>query len=254
LNFQTLSNNIYADYAQEKGTRIMLIEIKEFIKTYKNEILEYDTENYILFIYPRTQEAINFFGEDNRSKIIEALVKGENISHLLPDEHIIGLQMKKDMKFYLCRDYFGKIPLFWKIKESKFYFDISLKNLREDEEICLSGINFFLSLQYIPAPYTIWKGISKIFAGQVLVVEQQSKSAISRKFSNKASHQPLLEAIDDCYSDINMYDKELCFLSGGLDSSINIYFLKKHGHANVWSVNASFSDSNFNQTKNAQIM
>src|SRR5437773_1820993 len=77
-------------------------------------------------------------------------------------------------ELFLARDRVGKKPLFYTIEGGCFYFASSLNALRETGNragrVNLEGLDAFLSLGYIPAPLSIWQGISKLPAGTLLTV------------------------------------------------------------------------------------
>jgi asparagine synthase (glutamine-hydrolysing) len=77
----------------------------------------------------------------------------------------------------VARDRVGKKPLFYALEDGCFYFASTLNALHETREgagrINLEALDAFLSLGYIPAPLSIWHGISKLAAGTLLTVSAE---------------------------------------------------------------------------------
>ena len=75
----------------------------------------------------------------------------------------------KERVILLAKDKFGEKPLYYGLNNNKFYFASELKSLIKDpsfkKEIDKQSLNIFFSLNYIPAPKSIYKNIFKIMPG-----------------------------------------------------------------------------------------
>jgi len=81
--------------------------------------------------------------------------------------------LKKNIIF-LSRDRFGKKPLYYFFDEKKFIFSSELKGILKHKitpEIKKESIDLYLSLGFIPAPYSIYKNIYKLEASQNLIFD-----------------------------------------------------------------------------------
>ena len=80
-------------------------------------------------------------------------------------------------RLLLARDRIGKKPLFYTIEDSCLYFASSLNALRETSEvhweIDISSVDAYLTLGYIPAPRTIYSGVSKLEAGTLTTIGEE---------------------------------------------------------------------------------
>ena len=74
----------------------------------------------------------------------------------------------------LARDRVGKKPLYYVVEGGCLYFASSLKSLRETAagryEVDPESVDAFLTLGYVPAPRTIYRGVSKLEAATVMTV------------------------------------------------------------------------------------
>lgn len=76
--------------------------------------------------------------------------------------------------FFCSRDRFGKKPFYYYVTESQFIFSSELKGILEHDELAINmkenidqeALDFYFTVGYIPAPYTIYKNIKKLEAGQ----------------------------------------------------------------------------------------
>jgi len=69
-------------------------------------------------------------------------------------------------KIFIARDFFGDKPLHYQHSEKGLIWASELKSiisvLDKKPEIDNTGLNLYFQLTYIPAPFTIYKGISKL--------------------------------------------------------------------------------------------
>lgn len=151
---------------------------------------------------------------------------------------------KRKKSLFLARDRLGKKPLYYFMDGKRHLFASELKAILEDRtvprEINLEGLSDYLSFGYIPAPKTIFKGISKLLPGHFLLHENGQvsiKKYWDIEFSPKqdVSIEQYCDAILDTLKEsvkIRLVsDVPLgAFLSGGIDSSAIVglmAFLKK---------------------------
>jgi asparagine synthase (glutamine-hydrolysing) len=81
----------------------------------------------------------------------------------------IAVWVQSEKRLILARDRMGIKPLYYCLQDGEIYFASELKCLFAHPEIprkiCLTGLNCFLSLNYVPAPYTLVEGIHKLLPG-----------------------------------------------------------------------------------------
>lgn len=136
----------------------------------------------------------------------------------------------------LARDRLGKKPLFYCDIEGCLYFASSLHALHTiaayPTPINLEALDSYLTLGYIPAPLTIYRGISKLPAATVLQVDSSGNRQELRFWDLSACDTPFqgtfADALDQLAGLLNdavalrlRSDVPLgVFLSGGIDSSL----------------------------------
>lgn len=136
---------------------------------------------------------------------------------------------------YLARDRFGEKPLFFSQQGDTLVFGSEIKSLLQHpvtgsaapDPIAVSN---FLSLEFLPAPLTMWKGLNKLKPGHVLKWHD-GKLEIYPYWKPEYEHAPAMsesEAADrlDVLLQESIKQRLVAdvpvgvFLSGGLDSSL----------------------------------
>ncbi|MFN5418838.1 MAG: asparagine synthase (glutamine-hydrolyzing), partial [Sphingomonadales bacterium] len=145
-------------------------------------------------------------------------------------------------RVFLVRDRTGEKPLYFWTNSRYFVFASEIKSLKafmslnhlKQPAISKTAMNLFFSLTYIPAPYSIFEGISKLEPGHFLEVNTTDLSVLKKSYW---SFSTFLD--QDRISDYSLAKRELqrllyesvesrmisdvpygAFLSGGVDSSI----------------------------------
>jgi asparagine synthase (glutamine-hydrolysing) len=87
----------------------------------------------------------------------------------------LGIWDVKMKRLLLARDAMGIKPLYYKIEGGRLYFGSEVRAILaatgEKVEVDAAALNLFMRYRYTPAPLTLFKGINKLAAGTMLVVE-----------------------------------------------------------------------------------
>lgn len=152
---------------------------------------------------------------------------------------------------FLSRDRVGQKPLYYYNYKGNFIFSSELKGILKHKikkELNKDAIDLYFSLGFIPAPYTIYKNIYKLEQRQSLIYDLNKKSLKKECYYEWPDFGPLenkKQAKEKFYKLINSSTKLRmisdvplgAFLSGGLDSSTIVNFLKKFNkNINTYSV------------------
>src|SRR3989338_1129729 len=138
-------------------------------------------------------------------------------------------------RLFLARDKFGKKPLYYAVFDNQFIFGSELKAVLKHpssiREIDLIAVSKYLSYEYVPTPFSIFKGIKKLEAGSSLSVSLEGEIKTGRYwdlsigqknfFKNpKDIEARMLELLKESVRKRLVADVPLgVFLSGGIDSS-----------------------------------
>ncbi|MFC2029550.1 asparagine synthase (glutamine-hydrolyzing) [Chloroflexota bacterium] len=181
----------------------------------------------------------------NRGHIFRSRSDAEVIVHLYeeygPDcvDHLRGMFAfaiwdEKQRRLLLARDRFGQKPLYYAEFDGALLFGSELKSVMQytglPRDLDLEAIHHYLTLQYVPDPWTPFKGIRKLPPAHRLTV-RDSTSRTERywdlRYEPKWSSplyelkERLRETIEEAVRIRLMSDVPLgAHLSGGIDSSI----------------------------------
>jgi asparagine synthase (glutamine-hydrolysing) len=169
-------------------------------------------------------------------------------------------------RLFLARDRVGKKPLTYALTNSGLAFCSKLYPLSRhpgvDSEMDLEALELYLQCQFIPAPWTIYRGIRKlppahyaVYARNGMSVEQywevdyRSKIAITEAEAVDALEEKLTEAVRlRMIADVPLG----ALLSGGVDSSVVVALMAKLSAEPVRTFSIGFEEEAFNELPWAQ--
>lgn len=176
----------------------------------------------------------------------------------------------------LCRDRLGEKPLYYGMVGQSFVFGSELKALRQHPlfraDIDRDALSLFLRHNYVPAPYSIYRGISKLQPGSCVTVDQHGRVSPATPYwslSNVARDGTAsspdggdvewVESLDRLLSDAvrmrMIADVPLgAFLSGGIDSSTIVALMQAHSSQPVRTFSIGFEDEEFNEARHAKVV
>ena len=193
----------------------------------------------------------------------------EVILHLYEEKGIDALQDLNGMfafalwdeprqRLYLCRDRLGIKPLVYYQDNSSLVFASEIQALLEDKsiprELDWKALRLYLAFNYVPAPLTIYQGISKLLPGHFLLWEKGNvtthqywdiPSNDSRSSTNDFHQhsQTLRQTLEDAVKIRMIADVPLgAFLSGGMDSSIIVALMARNSGNRIKTFNISYPD------------
>ena len=214
---------------------------------------------------------------EKRGHKFETQTDTEILPHLYEEygdamlEHINGmfafaLWDKNKKKLLIARDRFGEKPLYYGVFDNQLIFasepKVLLANSAVKAEINLDALRSYLSFDYVPAPHSIYKGISKLPAAHFLSVE--SGEIKTRRYWNltwekkqtkslASSAEELRELLADAVRLRLVSDVPLgILLSGGVDSSTVAAFATQFSTEKVKTFSIGFEEDSFDESKFAR--
>ncbi|KYP15118.1 asparagine synthase (glutamine-hydrolyzing) [Flavihumibacter sp. CACIAM 22H1] len=182
-----------------------------------------------------------------------------------------ALYDKKQNKCYIARDKFGEKPLYYGNNGAVLYFSSELKALVESiksKALSIEAINLFLTLSYIPAPYSIYANVFKLPAANYLELHADGRVELKTYFDLQNSLGNGAGIKD--YSDAKSQLKELvyksvearmiadvpigAFLSGGIDSSIISSVMAEIHSQPINTFSIGFNEPSYDESKRAQLI
>ena len=174
----------------------------------------------------------------------------------------IALWNEREQRLVLARDRVGIKPLYLYRSGTQLYFASELKSLFAHEEIPreldLNALNYYLALNYVPAPFTLVKNIEKLAPGHWL--EWQSGSIRTEPFwKPRFQHDPrwtmdsATEALDQLMKD-SVREHMISdvpvgiWLSGGVDSSAVLHYARQTTSLRIKTFSIGFAGRSFDES------
>ena len=215
----------------------------------------------------KLSEKYNFKGTSD-TEVIIYLYKELGISFLneLSGMFAFCLVDFKKKKTWLVRDFFGIIPLFYRIKENKIYFASEIKAFHEissfDKSLDYHSIYHYFTLAYIPGKNTPFKEVNEMRGGQLMEIDNEKNTFILKKYYNVK--YPIDNSITEAGAAKNAYELMLdsvrrniqsdapigTTLSGGIDTSAIVCLIKDLGKSkNFHTYSLKMGEKSFDESK-----
>jgi asparagine synthase (glutamine-hydrolysing) len=175
----------------------------------------------------------------------------------------IAIWVQSERKLILARDRMGIKPLYYAEHEGELLFGSELKCIFAHPDIsrnlCMAGLNCFLSLNYVPAPYTLVEGIRKLLSGNVM--EWRNGKLSVHSYLREEAALPAPRSIAEACEELDdLLQKSLreqlvsdvpvgIWLSGGLDSSTILRYAAQAGSARLRTFSITFKGRSFDESE-----
>jgi asparagine synthase (glutamine-hydrolysing) len=205
------------------------------------------------------------------TEVILRLYEREGIACLskLNGMFAIAIDDARQDAMYLARDRIGVKPLYVADDGRRAIFASEMKAMlpllpetATDSGIDLEAIHHYLSFNYIPAPWTIWRGIRHVMPGTWMKFTRQGVEtqrwwslATQREqhFEFDAWAQEFMAILDDATRIRLRADVPWgAFLSGGVDSSTIVGLMARHVDRPVKTFCIGFADPRYDESAHAR--
>lgn len=220
-----------------------------------------------LYNYPEMRAQLDRRGHRFRTKTDTECIlhyyedEGEACLQRLRGMFAFGLWDSRKGRMLIARDRLGKKPIYYTIQNGELFFCSELSGLLtalpQRPEIDPEAIDLYLSLQYIPDPRTVYKGIYKLPPAHFLVWEK-GQVRLERYWDysplpkHTASEEELAEELRTRLREAVrirlMSEVPLgAHLSGGIDSSIIVALMAELNQGPVKTFSAGFEEESFSE-------
>lgn len=169
----------------------------------------------------------------------------------------IAIWTQSRRRLVLARDRMGIKPLYYRLHEGELFFGSELKCIFAHpgvpRHICLEGLDAFLSVNYVPGPFTMVDGIVKLMPGQML--KWQCGGVHLTDFSFPPTTQKAPASIDAACEELDVHLSSAVreqlvadtavgiWLSGGLDSSTILHYASEQASKPIKTFSVTFKGS-----------
>jgi len=198
--------------------------------------------------------------------------KGADFVHRMRGMFATALWDGRRERLVILRDRLGIKPVYYTLlADGTLVFGSELKAIlahpRVPRELEPRALDLYLTVEYVPAPWSIFKGIFKLPAGHTLTYEngrvtiasywdvRPDPAAVERR-----ARQPLPETMDELYALLKesvrlrlISDVPLgAFLSGGIDSSTIVGLMRELGASPLKTFSIGFRDRTYDELDHAR--
>lgn len=181
----------------------------------------------------------------------------------------VGVYDRRLKKLYLGRDRIGEKPLYCGFVDNEFVFSSDLGSIsdiaKRKLQIDYNVLSLYFKFGYIPAPYTIYKGIEKVEAGSIVEMSYPFREKKTYKYwnimdvakygeqnlfvgSEKEAADKLEELLKQAIRRQMVADVPVgAFLSGGIDSSTVVAIMQSLSQDKIKTFSIGFENHNYNE-------
>ena len=253
-----------------QGHQPMISGHGRFVLVFNGEIY-----NFKMLQNELAQKGFKFQGKSDTEVMLASFVQWGIIGSLRRFNGMFAFALwdQAERKLFIGRDRMGEKPLYYGLNNHFFFFSSELKAICKhpyfSPDIDRNALALYLRYNYIPAPFSIYKGICKLppgtFAELTLgrlrygqVAEPMLYWSL-REIAEQGTKNPFqgseLEAVDALEELLREAVKEQMvadvplgvFLSGGLDSSMIVAIMRAQSHNSVKTFTIGFHEKEFNE-------
>lgn len=252
----------------ESGKQPIFSEDKRFVIIFNGEIYNYKV------LRDQLINSGHNFKTASDTEVILHLYEEEGVDCLnkLNGMFAIAIYDTQKKELFLARDRLGKKPLYYCIDSDKFIFSSELKGLLSISEhkrpISKEALDLYFAFTFIPAPFTIFKGIQKLEAGCFLKINFNLNYEIKKYWHlnsviNNAEpigdisrhKEKIREILLDAVQIRMIADVPLgAFLSGGIDSSIIVGLMSQISGQKVRTFCIGNKEKAYDESEKARIV
>ncbi|MCO6008535.1 asparagine synthase (glutamine-hydrolyzing) [Actinoallomurus purpureus] len=193
---------------------------------------------------------------------------GDELVHRLRGMFAFAIWDQTRQRLLLARDRVGKKPLFWRSDGETLWFGSELKALMQDagvrHEVDLVALHHYLTYQYVPAPWSILRGIHKLPPGHLL--SWQDGVAVTSRYwrldctpreitSEEQAAEQLRDHLLEATRVRMVSERPLgAFLSGGLDSSAVVAAMARQTGERIKTFSIGFDEDDFDERHYARML
>ena len=235
-------------------------------------------QNGEIYNFPWLRKELESLGHSFRTRTDTEVIAhsyeewGERCVDKFRGMFVFAVWDKIQKTLFIARDRLGIKPLYYTMLPDKsLVFGSELKAVlchpEVERRVDPQALDLFLTLEYIPAPYSIFQDIYKLPAGHTLTyqhgiidIKQYWKITPPQIKKEKITDKDILGYSDQLYhllrESVNLRlisDVPLgAFLSGGVDSSCIVGLMKELGASPLRTFSIGFEDRTYNETPHAR--
>ncbi len=257
----------------DAGSQPMISQNGQYVMVMNGEIYNYRSLRKRLLVEKKVRE----FRGHSDTEVLLAYMEAYGFEEALKDSigmFAVGVYDRQNRILRLGRDRIGEKPLYYGFAGKSFVFASEIGCIYElagkDLEIFRDVLNLYFLHGYIPAPYTIYRGIYKLDAGSIIEIPAPFTEFRIHKYwdimkaaENGISHR-FQGTEDDAADELERILKQAvkrqmaadvpvgAFLSGGIDSTAVVAVMQSLSMDKVKTFSIGFEESSYNEAEEAK--
>lgn len=252
----------------DSGSQPMLSHDKRYVMVLNGEIYNYADMRKKLITEGKAKE---FRGHSDTEVLLEYVATYGFKKALTKSIGMFAVCVydRKEKKIYLGRDRIGEKPLYCGFVDDEFVFSSDLGCIfeiaKEKLQINCDALSLYFKFGYIPAPYTIYKGVQKIEAGSIFEMSYPFTEGKTYKYwdimkiakygeehqftgTEKEATDKLEELLMQSIKRQMVADVPVgAFLSGGIDSTTIVAIMQSLAVDKVKTFSIGFEKVDYNE-------
>ncbi|EFO34001.1 asparagine synthase [Roseibium sp. TrichSKD4] len=253
------------------GAQPMVSNCERFVVVYNGEIYNYIDIRADIEADPYFSEVVGEWRGHSDTEVMLAAFGLWGVKSTLQrmvGMFAIALWDRRERALYLARDRAGEKPLYFGKSNGVLAFGSELKALREHPamktEIDRNALALYMRHNYIPAPYTIYRGVSKLTPGTYVRIDAGGQIREETYWSLQDNLKPEgvrrgptaeKDAVDGLESVLSQAIRQQmvsdvplgAFLSGGVDSSTVVALMQAQSSNSVRTFSIGFNEDSYNE-------
>jgi len=212
---------------------------------------------------------VQFISNSDTEVLLYAyIIYGKQCLNMLNGFYAFAIYDKMKNELFIARDRFGIKPLYYYQDEDKFLFASELRSIISygiQRSIQIESLVLYLQLNYIPAPFSIIQGVTKLLPGHCILINsrdihieryykvERDLTEFSPNINYTGIKEMLIDKLDNSVQKRLIADVPLgVFLSGGIDSSLITALASRH-QSNLKTFSVGYENARyFDEKKYAQ--
>ena len=230
------------------------------------------TQNGEIYNYIELREDL-----ERRGHVFQTRSDTETIVHLYEEHGAAFVRYLRGMfaiaiwdgrlnRLVLARDRLGKKPLYWRLVNGRLTYGSEMKAVLQDPEVervvDREALDLYLQYQYVPAPWTILRGIAKLPPASTLVWDGDQPT-IERYWTPDYEPKTRRDFREDVEEGLAIVREAVrlrlrsdvpvgVFLSGGMDSSVVTALMAEESSQPVRTFSIGFENEAFDELRYAR--
>ena len=236
-----------------------------------NIIIMFNGEIYNFLNLKKELEKDYIFKTTSDTEVLLYAYKKWGVDFLKKINGMFSITMydKLQKKILLIRDQMGIKPLYYSISNSNIIFSSEIKSILNTDlikkEINPTAIDSYLTFLCTIDNLTPFNNIFKLRPGELITISLDNWTIKNEYYwdlnlKNTVDNEQniiknILEKIDNSIKEQMQSDVDFgCFLSGGLDSSINAILMSKHMGKPIKALSVYFDDKKYNEISYSRLI